>query len=219
MAKGKTTKFYGTTFAVSSSFAAGAAITGISNAKPAVVTKVAHGLVTGDVVRIDGVAGMLELNNNLYTVTMLTVDTFALVGVDSLNYDPFTLIGTPTPTPKFYKAIFSASCDVTDYKGDTGETAVTTTETNCGEGFAYGSPKAGSVSISFNRAPSAFQTALKDSRTNSTQIALKTTLPASAGVMVDIGTVTKIGDGGSAGGLWAGGADINRDQERVDLAA
>lgn len=218
MSKGKTIKFYASKFAVSSGFEAGVAITAITNANPAVVTKAAHGVLTGDVVKFEGIAGMVDLNDGLYVAKTLTTDTFALIGVDSLNYDPFTLSGTPTPTPKFLKAIFSPSCEVTDYKGDTGETAVISTETNCGESSAYGSPKAGSVSISFNKASSAFQTALKDSRANVTPIALKTIMPSNAGTMIDIGTVTKFGDGGSAGGVWSGTADINRDGERVDLA-
>jgi hypothetical protein len=53
-------------------------ITGITNANPAEVTSVAHGLISGTVVYIEGVAGMTEVNNNYYTISVVDVDHFDL---------------------------------------------------------------------------------------------------------------------------------------------
>jgi len=64
------------------------AITGITQADPCVVTAVAHGLSTGMQVRITDLGsemptarGMNELNDNRYSVTVLTADTFSLQDV------------------------------------------------------------------------------------------------------------------------------------------
>jgi len=60
-------------------------ITAITAANPCVVTAVAHGLQTGQLVRITDLGadmptarGMDELNGNRYAVTVLTADTFSL---------------------------------------------------------------------------------------------------------------------------------------------
>jgi len=61
------------------------AITGITQADPCVVTAVAHGMATGWQVRITDLGpemttarGMDELVNKLYSITVLTADTFSL---------------------------------------------------------------------------------------------------------------------------------------------
>ena len=61
------------------------AITGITQADPCVVTAVAHGMATGWEVRITDLGpdmptarGMDQLNNNRYSITVLTADTFSL---------------------------------------------------------------------------------------------------------------------------------------------
>ena len=60
-------------------------ITGITQADPCVVTAVAHGLTTGEFVRISDLGssmptarGMNELDGNRYAVTVLTADTVSL---------------------------------------------------------------------------------------------------------------------------------------------
>lgn len=72
-------------FAVDSS----GAITDISQANPAVVTSVAHGLVTGSVVKINGVIGMTQLNGNSYVITVIDANSFSLNGVNSLAYTAY----------------------------------------------------------------------------------------------------------------------------------
>lgn len=54
------------------------AMTAITKATPPVVTSVAHGLATGDVVTFYDVLGMTELNYNTYHVTRVSADTFNL---------------------------------------------------------------------------------------------------------------------------------------------
>ncbi len=61
-------------------------ITNATRASPVVVTSTAHGLANGDVVYIDGVAGMTELNSRTFTVSGVTANSFALQGVDGRSY-------------------------------------------------------------------------------------------------------------------------------------
>lgn len=65
------------------------AITGITQANPAVVTSANHGLSTGDHIYIADVGGMTQVNGNTYTVTYVGVNTFS-IGVDSSGYGVYT---------------------------------------------------------------------------------------------------------------------------------
>jgi len=71
-------------------------ITAITQANPAVVTSVAHGFATGDMIMIASVAGMTALNDRLYPITALTADTFSLDGVDATALPAYTSSGTAT---------------------------------------------------------------------------------------------------------------------------
>lgn len=71
----------GSIVAIEASSAAPVAVTGISNANPAVVTAAGHGLSTGDFVEL--VSGWSRLTNKIFRVTMLTTSTFSLDGVDT----------------------------------------------------------------------------------------------------------------------------------------
>ena len=66
------------------------AITGITQANPAVVTAASHGLSNGDRVFITSVAGMSQVNNLEFTVANSTTNTFELSGINSTNYDAYT---------------------------------------------------------------------------------------------------------------------------------
>ena len=66
-----------------------AGATGITKANPAVVTSTAHGLVTGNVIRLRKIVGMTALNDWTGPVTVLTANTFRLDGVDSTTYGTF----------------------------------------------------------------------------------------------------------------------------------
>ena len=66
-------------------------ISGISKANPGVVTtSAAHGFTTGQSLLMTGVGGMTQVNNNLYTITVLSSTTFSLglstaAGVTAVN--------------------------------------------------------------------------------------------------------------------------------------
>jgi hypothetical protein len=71
------------------------AITGVTQANPGVATSPAHGLVTGDKIRISAVSGMVELNGQTFMVTKLTNDTFSL-GANTSGYGAYSGGGTWT---------------------------------------------------------------------------------------------------------------------------
>jgi len=62
-------------------------IEGVTQANPAVVTETAHGFTTGDIVSLSGIVGMTNLNGRIFTITVLTADTFELDDEDSTGYD------------------------------------------------------------------------------------------------------------------------------------
>jgi len=211
MSAGSRYKYTGSTFQVVTSYATTKNISAITKANPAVVTSTAHGYAVGDVVKIAGVVGMEELNNQLFAIQAVTSDTYTLANVDSTTFGTYASGGTSA------KGVFSSSCEITSYTGDTGATEEIATTTNCGKQIDFGATDYGSVSINYSKAPGLFQTALNDSRKNVTEIALKTTLVNSGGTMIDIGVVVQVGASGSAGGIWQGSANIRRTSDRVDL--
>jgi hypothetical protein len=74
-------------------------ITGATAANPVVITAADHGLANGDKIKIVGVTGMTELNDNYYRVADRTDDTFELVNeetyadVDGSSYTAYTSDG------------------------------------------------------------------------------------------------------------------------------
>jgi len=83
--------------------AASTAITGATPANPCVLTVVGHGRTTGDIVVVAGVGGMTQLNNNLFTVTVVDADHISLDGVDATGYTEYASGGTIT-TGTFHAA-------------------------------------------------------------------------------------------------------------------
>lgn len=210
MSLGKRYKFLGTTFQTITSFGTAANITAISNANPAVVTATGS-YAQGDVVKIAGIVGMEELQG-VFVVSAVGSGTLTLSGVDSTNYGAYVSGGTVA------KGVFSSSCEITSYTGDSGTTSETTTETNCGKAVDFGATDPGSVSVNYNKAQNDFQSAINASRKTVSDTAFKTTLVNGGGVMIDIGVITTEGNAASAGGIWTGSATLRRTQERVDLA-
>lgn len=86
-------------------------ITNITQGTPTTVTAAAHGYTNGDVVFIAGVVGETELNNNFYTVSGVTTNTFNLQdsfgnNIDSTTFGAYTSGGVVSdiytlPTPYF----------------------------------------------------------------------------------------------------------------------
>lgn len=73
-------------------------ITGITKANPGVVTtSAAHGYQTGDRILFTGVAGMIEVNNLAYTITVVSPTTFSIVDTSGGGFTPYTSGGTTTP--------------------------------------------------------------------------------------------------------------------------
>jgi hypothetical protein len=73
------------------------AITGISQANPAVVNAPAHGFSDGMTVQIANVQGMTDINQDAteaYTIAGATTDTFQLVGMDTTTWPAYTGGGT-----------------------------------------------------------------------------------------------------------------------------
>lgn len=82
--------------------AAGTVITGATQANPCVLT-CAGGFSSGSTILITGMTGtsvanpgMMQLNNNIYSVASSTATTVT-IGVDSTNFDPYVSGGLATP--------------------------------------------------------------------------------------------------------------------------
>lgn len=69
-------------------------ITGATQANPVVITSNAHGLTNGQKVYVSGVVGMIELNNNVYTVAGVTANTFQLSGINGTAFTAYISGGT-----------------------------------------------------------------------------------------------------------------------------
>jgi len=65
-------------------------VTGISKAKPGVLTSVAHGLNNGAVGYLVSVEGMVMLEGQAVRVSEKTADTFKLQGIDTTLFPDFT---------------------------------------------------------------------------------------------------------------------------------
>jgi hypothetical protein len=72
-------------------------ITGVTNANPAVVTTNTASLINNDQITITGINGMTDLNNNTYTITILSPTTLSL-NVDSTLFGVYTSGGMWTTT-------------------------------------------------------------------------------------------------------------------------
>lgn len=105
---------------------AGKTITGASQANPVVITAIGHGYSNGDHVQISGIAGMTELNGNLYKVSAAGSDTFALqteagTNVDGSGFTSYTSggissriaeVATPWSDDEVFDLSFTQSADV-----------------------------------------------------------------------------------------------------------
>ena len=67
----------------------GKAISGITQANPAVVTSTAHGFSNADRVWTDEILGMTELNNRFFEIANVTANTYELVGEDSTSHTAY----------------------------------------------------------------------------------------------------------------------------------
>lgn len=64
-------------------------ITNATQTDPCVITSANHRLLSGDIITIENVVGMVELNGNTYTVTVIDANTFSLDGVDAEDFSAY----------------------------------------------------------------------------------------------------------------------------------
>ncbi|ACB34523.1 conserved hypothetical protein [Leptothrix cholodnii SP-6] len=76
--------------------ASGKSITAATQANPVQITVAAHGFATGAPVMIQSVAGMTQLNDKFYTVTVVDANNLTLDGVNGTAYGAYTSAGTLT---------------------------------------------------------------------------------------------------------------------------
>lgn len=106
-------------------------ITGATQANPCVLTVPGHGLATGQIIQVASVVGMTQLNDKLYTVTVLTPDTISLDGVNSTGFTAYGSAGS-IAYGSFYAAkettrmrdFTSGTSLATDHWGATGVAAM-----------------------------------------------------------------------------------------------
>ena len=76
-------------------------ISGATSANPVVITtSAAHGLATGDRVRITAVGGMVELNGRDFAITVPSTTTYSLNSEDGTSHTTYTTGGTWTVFPQ-----------------------------------------------------------------------------------------------------------------------
>jgi len=81
-------------------------ITGATQANPAQITSPDHNLITGSVITISNVGGMVELNGNTYTITVVDANNFTLDGIDSSAFTAYTSGGSWTSSNTFSFTLF-----------------------------------------------------------------------------------------------------------------
>ncbi|MDD3293091.1 MAG: ubiquitin-activating E1 FCCH domain-containing protein [Geobacteraceae bacterium] len=111
-------------------------ITGATKANPCVITAAGHGYSTGQTIQITSVGGMTQLNDKIYTITVIDTNTLSLDGVDATGYSAYTGGGACT-IGTFYVAkqatkmrdFTSGNSTATDHWGATGIAAMMDTIT------------------------------------------------------------------------------------------
>lgn len=193
-----------------------ASISGITQADPPVVTSSAHGLSDGDAVKITGVVGMTQLNNKIFIVNVLDVNTFELLGVNTTGYGAYVSGGN------FDEVTFSDQwCQVTSYNrtgGTSPEKDRTTVCSNARE-FALGLPDFGNTSIDYFFAPQeSVQLALQGFYRSREIIAVRVVLPNNGGTMVQMAFVQQTSEQTAVDGDWTGSLTLRNTGFREDFA-
>lgn len=218
MAGGKRHKFHGTTFQVLTGFLDGSssiAITAITQANPPVVTAAAHGLADGDVVKIVGVVGMTELNDEIFVVQNVDTNTFELADVSASAYGAYVSGGS------VQEAVFSNFCELTNHnrQGGTSPEIPATSACSTAQEFEIGLPDYGTTQIDYNFAPrTAVQLAVQEFYDSGEKMATRITLPKSGGTMVQLGYIQQTSENAGVGGLWAGSLTMRNTGPRADFA-
>lgn len=214
---GSRSKFHGSQVQVLTAFDAESpsiAITGISNADPAVVTAAGHGLADGDVIYITGVVGMTEVNARAFIVDVANSSTFSLFGVNSTGFGVYSSAG------HFDKGNFANFCELTNYSRTGGTSPEIDVTAICDDAKEYelGLPDFGTTQLTFNFAPgTAVQGALHDLYLSGNPTAVKIILPNSAGTLVQAGFVQQETETAGVGGVWTATCTLRNTGNRFDL--
>lgn len=208
MSQGQRYKFIGSTIQVGigDEGSSGTAITAISLANPAVVTASGHSAALGDVVRITGVVGATQFNNNLYAVDDPLTTTFELAGEDNSMGTAYVSGGMAS------EITFSEFCELTGaaQAGGGADQEEVTTICSTAKEFEQGLGDAGTLTLDFNFAPlTPVQTTLREAEQTGDKVAVKITLPNDGGIVVMLGTVQTTSFNGAIGqAIWKGNAVI-----------
>lgn len=100
--------------------AASKAITGATQANPVALTIAGHGYATGDEIMVTSIGGMTQINDRIYTLTVVDANTVTLNGVDGTAFTAYTSGGTAT------KSAFHAAKEATAMKNFTAGTSTAT---------------------------------------------------------------------------------------------
>ena len=152
-----------------------APITGITNALPAIVTA-ANTFKNGDVVTIDDVIGMVEINGVSGVVSGATPSSFALVGVNAVDFTPYDSGGTATSNG----ASFVNCCEARNFTGFDGQASEIDVTTMCSTAMEYvpGLQDFGAFNFTMNYVPSdPAQQAMQNAKANGDILWWKLMLP------------------------------------------
>ena len=219
MSSGRRFKFQGSTIAVVTEFGADSpskAITAITKADPAVVTSAAHGLETGDVIRITGAVGMTEVNDEAFIIVKLSANTFELVDTDSTGY------GTYVANGSIDEASFSNWCELSGYNRQGGSKTENDASALCSTAveIELGLPDFGTTQFDFFFAPqTAIQLAMASFDSSGDKMAVKVTLPKSGGIRTVLGFIQQTSEQASVNGLWTGSITMRNTGKPYDQAA
>lgn len=208
MSQGKRYKFNGSKFKVQVGYVADTppqAVSGITNADPAVVSAVGSDLDPASVVKISGVLGMTQINDQLIVADNTATDEFDAANVNSSAYGTYLSGGT------LQVVSFSEMCELTGMNQQDGAADQTEVSTICSTAkeFEQGLGDSGTLQLDFNYAPlESTQAALKAARKSGDAIAFEVLFPKSGGIAVMMGTVQQTSFQGQVNGVYTGSATI-----------
>lgn len=217
MAGGKRFKFAGSLIKFVQNYAKNSpsvSITAMNKANPCQVTAASHGLVTGDIVRINGVNGMVEANGGYYIVVFSSSSIFFLADTDSTGWTTYTSGG------KLDEANFTQLCELTNYNRAGGASAEIDAESLCSTAkeFEIGLPDYGTTTIDYMFAPkTAIQIALIAAYKAGTMVGSRITLPSSGGDMTQLGFIQSMSEQAGKGGLWSASMVMRNTGPRYDF--
>jgi hypothetical protein len=218
VAAGVTLKFHGSQIRVLTGFVSESppqAITAITAADPPVVTSNAHGLDDGDIIKITGVVGPDELNDQIFVVINATINTFELADTNTSDYDDYVSGGA------IAVAEMSNFCELTSYNraGAAKPEEDVTSLCSTAKEYELGLPDFGTTSIDFKFAPeTSIQEAIAAFERSGDKTAVRVILPSSGGDMIQLGFIQSTSETVAVGGVWRGSMTIRNTGYRVDVA-